>query len=144
MNNTRPNRHVITRNPRGAAMSISQRVAAWFELPVANFERAQVFYEVVLNRGIVPTDMGSYRIGLLSSESDSTGGAIVLGAGYVPCGSGTIVYLDGGNDLSAMLTRVEQAGGTVVVPKSEIGSGFGYFAHFIDTEGNKVGLHSMG
>ncbi len=25
-----------------------------------------------------------------------------------------------------------------------LGRGFGFFAHFIDTEGNKVGLHSMG
>ena len=42
-----------------------------------------------------------------------------------------------------MLARVERAGGSIVVPKTDIGGDFGFFAHFVDTEGNKVGLHSM-
>ena len=33
---------------------------------------------------------------------------------------------------------------TVNHPKTEIGNGFGFFAHLVDTEGNRVGLHSMG
>jgi uncharacterized protein len=41
------------------------------------------------------------------------------------------------------LARVERAGGSVEVPKTEIGNDFGFFAHFIDTEGNNAGLHSM-
>jgi uncharacterized protein len=45
--------------------------------------------------------------------------------------------------LAPMLARVERAGGTSAVPKTEIGNDFGFFAYFIDTEGNKVGLHSM-
>jgi predicted enzyme related to lactoylglutathione lyase len=51
--------------------------------------------------------------------------------------------LNGGDDLAPMLSRVEQAGGSVVTPKTDIGNDFGFFAHFIDTEGNKVGLHSL-
>jgi hypothetical protein len=38
----------------------------------------------------------------------------------------------------------DMAGGSIAVPKTDIGNGFGFSAHFIDTEGNKVGLHSMG
>jgi predicted enzyme related to lactoylglutathione lyase len=38
---------------------------------------------------------------------------------------------------------IEPAGGSIAVPKTDIGSGFGLFAHFVDSEGNKVGLHSM-
>jgi len=72
------------------------------------------------------------------------GGAIVLGEGYTPAQQGTIIYLPGGDDLTAVLARVEPAGGTIVVPKTEIGGDFGFYAHFIGTEGNKVGLHSMG
>jgi len=53
------------------------------------------------------------------------------------------VYLNGGADLALMLARVEGAGGSIAVPKTEIGSDFGFFAYFIDTEGNRVGLHSM-
>jgi predicted enzyme related to lactoylglutathione lyase len=82
-------------------------------------------------------------MGMLSTDHTAVGGAIVHGDGGSPSTNGTLVYLNGGDDLSPMLGRVEEAGGTVVVPKTEIGNDFGFFAHFIDTEGNKVGLHSM-
>ena len=69
-------------------------------------------------------------------------------AGYAPgdCADDpgeTLAALNGGDDLAVMLARVEPAGGSIVVPKTEIGNGFGFFAHFLDTEGNKIGLHSM-
>jgi predicted enzyme related to lactoylglutathione lyase len=53
-----------------------------------------------------------------------------------------MVYLSGGEDLSAPLGRVEAAGGKVVMPKTSIGE-HGFCAMFLDTEGNRVGLHSM-
>jgi len=58
--------------------------------------------------------------------------------------TGTTVYLDGGNDLSIPLSRVESAGGTIILPKTNIGENRGFIALFIDTEGNKVGFHSIG
>jgi hypothetical protein len=58
--------------------------------------------------------------------------------------TGTTVYLDGGNDLSVPFSRVENAGGKVILPKTAIGENRGFIALFIDTEGNKVGLHSIG
>jgi predicted enzyme related to lactoylglutathione lyase len=118
-------------------------VLNWFEIPVTNFSRAQAFYEKVLQITIPPMDMGSVTMGMLSSDPQAVGGAIVHGDGGIPSRNGTLVYLNGGENLAPMLARVEAAGGTVVVPKTEIGNGFGFFAHFIDTEGNKVGLHSM-
>lgn len=115
----------------------------WFEIPVTSFSRAKTFYEKVLQIAIEPMVMGSVTMGMLSSDQNAVGGAIVHGDGGSPSNNGTLVYLNGGNDLSAMLARAEEAGGTVVVPKTEIGNDFGFFAHFVDTEGNKVGLHSM-
>jgi len=58
--------------------------------------------------------------------------------------TGTTVYLDGGNDLSVPLGRVEGAGGKVILPKTAVGGNRGFIALFIDTEGNKVGFHSIG
>ena len=115
----------------------------WFEIPVADFARARTFYETVLGITIAPMALGSTTMGMLSSDPEAVGGAIVQGEGGVPSQNGTMVYLNGGEDLAPMLARVVQAGGTVAVPKTEIGNGFGFFAHFVDTEGNKVGLHSM-
>lgn len=118
-------------------------VLNWFEIPVTNFSRAQAFYEKVLQITIPPMAMGPVTMGMLSSDQNAVGGAIVHGEGALPAQTGTLVYLNGGENLAPMLARVEAAGGTVVVSKTEIGNGFGFFAHFIDTEGNKVGLHSM-
>ncbi len=115
----------------------------WFEIPVTNFARAQKFYEALLDITIETIAMGPTTMGMLSSDPNAVGGAIVHADGASPSKHGTLVYLNSGDDLSPALGRVAQAGGTVVVPKTEIGSDFGFFAHFVDTEGNKVGLHSM-
>lgn len=125
-------------------MSASSHALNWFEIPVSNFARAKTFYESVLGHAIEPMEMGPTMMGFLSSDQTAVGGAIVQGEGCTPSASGTIVYLNGGDDLAPMLARVASAGGSVVIPKTDIGSGFGFFAHFMDTEGNKVGLHSMG
>ena len=61
----------------------------------------------------------------------------------VPAASGTTVYLDASPSLDAALTRATAAGGRVVLPRTELPEGMGCFAHIIDTEGNRVGLHAM-
>ncbi|MBT9550388.1 MAG: VOC family protein [Hydrogenophaga sp.] len=124
-------------------MSTSPHAINWFEIPVTDFARAVAFYETVLGRPIETMALGPSTMGFLSMGPDSVGGAIVHEEGATPSRSGTLVYLNGGDDLAPTLARVEGAGGSVTVPKSDIGSGFGFFAHFIDTEGNRVGLHSM-
>lgn len=118
-------------------------VLNWFEIPVTDFARAQRFYEAVLGISIEPMVMGPMTLGMLGTDPNAMGGAIVHGEGGVPSQNGTLIYLNGGDDLAPMLARAVAAGGTVVVSKTEIGNNFGYFAHFLDTEGNKVGLHSM-
>ena len=115
----------------------------WFEIPVTDFARAKSFYEKVLDIAIEPMVMGPSTMGMLSSDQNAVSGAIVQGDGGSPSQNGTIVYLNGGDDLAPILARVQSAGGSVLVPKTEIGNEFGFFAHFVDSEGNKVGLHSM-
>ena len=124
-------------------MSASRHALNWFEIPVTDFARAKAFYESVLGISIESMVMEPFTMGLLSSDPGVVGGAIVQGEDGTPSKSGTIVYLNGGDDLAPMLARVEKAGGSIAAPKTEIGNDFGFFAHFIDTEGNKVGLHSM-
>lgn len=125
-------------------MPASPHALNWFEIPVTDYARAKAFYEAVLGRPIETMAMGGTTMGMLGADPEAVGGALVQGEGAVPSTQGTIVYLNGGDDLAPMLARVAAAGGTVAVPKTEIGGGFGFFAHFIDTEGNKLGLHSMG
>jgi uncharacterized protein len=124
-------------------MSTSPHAISWFEIPVTNFARAKAFYEKVLGHTIEPMVMGPTTMGFLSSDPNAVGGAIVHAEDATPSKQGTIVYLNGGEDLAPLLARVTSAGGSIAVPKTEIGNDFGFFAHLIDTEGNKVGLHSM-
>ncbi len=125
-------------------MSSSSPALSWFEIPVSNFDRAKAFYESMLGRSIERMEMGPTVMGFLSTDPDAVGGAIVFSEEATPSQQGTTVYFSGGDDLAPMLARVVKSGGTVVIPKTEIGNNFGFFAHFIDTEGNKIGLHSMG
>jgi uncharacterized protein len=124
-------------------MSTSPHAINWFEIPVTNFARAQAFYQTVLGIKIDPMPMGPTTMGFLSTDPNAVSGAIVQSDDFEPAKQGTIVYLNSGDDLAPMLSRVAQAGGSIAVPKTEIGNDFGFFAHFIDTEGNKIGLHSM-
>jgi uncharacterized protein len=121
----------------------STNVLSWFEIPVTNFARAKTFYEAVLGRPIQTMDMRPFKMGMLSSDPDVVGGALVEGGDGLPSKQGTLIYLNAGTDLAPMLARVARAGGEIVLPKTEIGNDFGFYAQFIDTEGNKIALHSM-
>jgi predicted enzyme related to lactoylglutathione lyase len=114
----------------------------WFEIPVTNFARAKKFYSEIFGADIHETEMGPYKMGFLPYDEGKVSGAIVQGEGYNPSKEGTLIYLNGGDDLSGMLAKVEAAGGKVVKQKTLITEQIGYDAIFIDTEGNKVALHS--
>ena len=118
----------------------------WFEIPATDFARAKAFYATVLNAQIHEDPNPDMHYAYLPSDPQKGGfgGAIASGENFVPAMTGTTVYLDGGNDLSVPLGRVESAGGKVILPKTGIGENRGFIALFIDTEGNKVGFHSMG
>lgn len=117
----------------------------WFEIPVQDFIRAQSFYEQLFNATLTPQEpVGTEsKMAFLPAdlENGGIGGCIISGSGYQPSTAGALVYLNGGDNLSGPLERVEKAGGKVVMPKTSI-SQHGYMAQFIDSEGNKLALHS--
>jgi predicted enzyme related to lactoylglutathione lyase len=120
----------------------------WFQIPATDAARAKKFYETVCGVALEKLDAGP-TMEMWGFPSDwrqgEVGGAIVCGEGAVPSATGTMVFLNGGSDLQALLDRVEGAGGTIMMPKTQIGmEDAGYFAVFSDTEGNTVGLHSQG
>lgn len=114
----------------------------WFEIPAANFNRAMKFYGEVVGENLQPVEMGGVQMGFFPYANEGVGGAICFGDGYVPSDAGSMIYLNGGEDLAAPLGRVEKAGGQVVLPKTQISEEIGYFAIFKDSEGNKVAFHS--
>jgi uncharacterized protein len=115
----------------------------WFEIPVTNIQRAVNFYSIVLavKMEIGPVSTG-YQMAVIP-HPDGVGGALIQGEGYVPSTDGAVIYLACDPDLRPALGRVEAAGGKILVPRTDIGEN-GFFAFILDSEGNKVGLHSMG
>ena len=121
----------------------------WFEIPVSDFNRAKKFYENIFNYEMPESIMGDTRMGffLYDMPAGKVGGAIVLnGQFYSPSENGSLIYLNAQPDLQIILDRVENAGGTILRPKTIISEeqNLGYWALLKDTEGNRVALHSMG
>lgn len=123
----------------------NRNIAVWFEIPAFHFERAVTFYQHILNIDIELLEMAGLKQGLFPHDDKSlVSGAIVCGPDYTPSQTGSLVYLDGGEDLNTVLSKVAPAGGRVLSPKTHLGEEIGYIAHFQDSEGNRVGIHSMG
>ncbi len=121
----------------------------WVEIPAKNFERAKKFYEIIFNveMMLVPMPRGKYAIFPLDKDAKGGGGAIVEGNGYEPAENSTkgpVIYLDREEDLSIPLSKIEKAGGKILMPKTKNSdhADSGYIAQFIDSEGNRMGLHS--
>lgn len=116
----------------------------WFEIPVADLDRATQFYNSVFGIEINPMHFGPFKMGIFEHSAKSgVAGALVAGEGYEPSDKGPLLYLNGGEDLAVALAKVEAAGGSVVMPKFQISPENGYMAVFMDTEGNKLAMHSM-
>lgn len=117
-----------------------KHLSNWIEIPVKDMKRAVSFYSNILGVSFHEMPMGPNHYALFPTEDRFNSGALVQGEGYNPSADGTVVYLDGGTDLSIILNKVEAAGGQVILEKMYLGDQAGYIGFFIDSEGNKIGL----
>lgn len=126
---------------------MKNNVVGWFELPVVDMDRAIAFYETVFGFKIERHQMGPLDMGWFPSSETGCGasGSLVCHPEYYkPSADGTLIYFTAhSGDLSNELSRVETAGGKVIHPKTLITDEIGYMAIFIDSEGNRVALHSI-
>jgi hypothetical protein len=116
----------------------------WFEIPSTDFNRATKFYESILGATLHKMAMGGAEMAFFPADDGKVGGAIVFHKDVKPSADGTMVYLNAHPDLSEILGRIEKAGGKVIIPKTQVNPEIGFYAVFLDTEGNKVALHSRG
>jgi hypothetical protein len=119
----------------------------WFEIPVLNMERAIKFYEDVFNIKLDRNTMAELDMAWFPWDAGGTGaaGSLVYNEdNYKPSMDGVLIYFSSRTgDLADELARVEGAGGKILVPKTLITEDIGYMAVCLDTEGNKIALHSM-
>jgi predicted enzyme related to lactoylglutathione lyase len=125
---------------------IFKNAISWFEIPAVDINRAQKFYESIFGINMIPLDLPQIQMRMFPIENPvNIGGAICQsGDFYKPSAdSGPLVYLNGNPDVQIVLDKIEAAGGKIVVPKTEISPEYGFMAVFLDTEGNRVALHSV-
>jgi predicted enzyme related to lactoylglutathione lyase len=117
-------------------------VLNWFEIPATDLNRAVKFYSEILGGEFHLMDMMELKMALFPMEGEGVGGALCQGEWYKPTQDGAVIYLNANPDLSVPLSKVESAGGKIIMPKKHISDDIGYMALFIDSEGNRVAFHS--
>ena len=120
---------------------------SWFEIPATDLDRAQKFYESIFGISLIPMDLPNIKMRMFPLDNMNTGicGAVVDSGGFhkPSATDGPLIYLNGNPDVQIVLDKVEGAGGSVMVPKTEISPEYGFMAVIIDTEGNRIGLHAV-
>ena len=124
-----------------------QNAISWFEIPTTDIDRAQKFYETIFGIVMMPMDMPNIKMRMFPLDDMMTqvGGALVDSGGFhkPSATDGPLIYLNGNPDVQNILDKVVEAGGSIVVPKTEISPDYGFMAVFADTEGNRIALHSV-
>jgi len=116
-------------------------LVVWFDIPVNNLDRAMKFYSTVMSIELKQLEIGPNKQANFPFVPGVASGSLKETKAGEPRAAGTMVYLNGGEDLSVPLAHIEAAGGTIIKNKTRIGEN-GFMAIFKDTEGNHVALHS--
>lgn len=119
---------------------------SWFEIPTSDLDRAQAFYENIFDMKMFPMDMPEISMRIFPAETmmHVTGALVHNKDFYKPSATdGPVIYLNANPDVQIVLDRIEAAGGRILVPKTEISPEHGHMAIFLDTEGNRMALHSV-
>ncbi len=117
---------------------------AWIEIPVSDMKRAAAFYEKVFKVQLHQVDFGGVLMAWFPGQGENIPGAtgtLIQQESYIPSQEGALVYFYS-EDVQNELDSVVAAGGKIYQPKTQISPEHGYMGVFIDTEGNRVALHS--
>lgn len=116
----------------------------WFEIPVTDVPRAKSFYEQVFDISMQQSEMMGMTMVMFPADYQKgyVSGALVQSEMHQPGTAGSLLYLNANPDMEGILSRIEAAGGQIVMPRTLIDEQTGYMAFFTDTEGNRIGLHS--
>jgi uncharacterized protein len=113
----------------------------WCDIPVLDLERAVRFYAAVLAQQIKLGDMGGTKMGVLPHGEGDVGGCLFASSDEKPVERGILIYLNVNGRLDDAIRAVGAHGGKIVQDKHQIGP-FGFRAIVLDSEGNRVALHS--
>lgn len=126
-------------------MDATTNALNWFEIPANDIQRAKGFYEAIFEIEMESANMMGIDMAFFPGNpgSGKVSGALCKSEVHSPAKEGAVIYLNANPDLQVALGKVENAGGQILMPKTKITGDIGYMAFFIDTEGNRMALHSQ-
>ncbi len=110
----------------------------WFDLPASDLERTMKFYATVLDAEVSERFPG---VGVISSDEGAVSGCIFKSDEVRPSDHGALLYFNVNGRLDEAVSAAEECDGTIKEPPHAIGE-FGHRAIVIDSEGNRITLHS--
>jgi predicted enzyme related to lactoylglutathione lyase len=113
--------------------------AVWFDIPVADLDRATRFYAAVLGVEVQKEQFGDFSFAVIEHR-DGNGGCLVPNSAEISTG-GIMIYLNADGRIRQAVAEVETHGGRVIEPVHPIGP-HGFRAVIHDSEGNRIALHS--
>ena len=113
----------------------------WCDIPVLDLDRAVKFYAAVLGQDVKRQEFSGMTMGVLPHNDGEVGGCLLMTPAEKPSESGVMIYLNANGRLDDALSAVTANGGKIVQPKHQIGP-FGFRAIVLDSEGNRIALHS--
>ena len=128
-----------------ATATAIKNAITWFEIPTLDLAKSRAFYETVLGCILKPEAMGPSQGAVFPYEAkEGVGGTLICGPSATPPGAtGPLIYLDASPALDAVVNRALAAGASLACPRVALPPGMGFFAHIIDLDGNRVGLHAL-
>jgi len=116
----------------------------WCDIPVTDLDRAIRFYSALLGQTVKKQEYPGFAIGLLPGAGPDSSGCLYLPEGdeNKPGAAGPLVYLNCSGRLDDAVAQVERHGGKIIQAKASIAP-HGFRAIVLDSEGNRIALHSM-
>lgn len=123
---------------------MEHNMIGWFEITVIDMDRAKKFYKEVFDIEIQIQDFQGTLMGWFpfSESKPGAAGSSIKSKAYSPSeDKGALIYFSA-TDISTQLKKVLELGGKVLQAKSLISEDIGYMGLFVDSEGNRIALHS--
>lgn len=113
----------------------------WIDIPVINLDRALAFYSAVMGEKLTKESGPGFSFGLFPHSETNVAGCLTQSDDNKPSDKGPLVYLNTDGRIDRAIDAVKTNGGKILQEKHPIGE-HGYRAIIIDSEGNRVALHS--